>query len=81
MASQSKKAIIAALAGNGRFRVIPIAYVNSSAGIKAFVGEHGGACCTSTNALDVFSWALAGGTEPARSSSSPPFWPTCRTRR
>ncbi|MHC4978383.1 MAG: quinolinate synthase NadA [Planctomycetota bacterium] len=55
-----------ALSGNGRFRVIPVAYVNSSAEIKAFVGEHGGACCTSTNALDVFSWALAGGTEPAR---------------
>jgi quinolinate synthase len=54
-----------ALAGNGRSRVIPIAYVNSSAEIKAFVGEHGGACCTSTNALDVFSWALTGGAEPA----------------
>jgi quinolinate synthase len=54
-----------ALAGNGRFRVIPVAYVNSSAEIKAFVGEQGGACCTSTNALDVFAWALAGGTEPA----------------
>jgi len=54
-----------ALAGNGRFRVIPVTYVNSSAEIKAFVGEHGGVCCTSTNALEVFSWALAGGTEPA----------------
>jgi quinolinate synthase len=54
-----------ALTNNGRFRVIPVAYVNSSAGIKAFVGERGGACCTSTNALDVLSWALAGGTEPA----------------
>jgi quinolinate synthase len=59
------QSIHAALEGHGRFRVIPVAYVNSSAEIKAFVGEHGGACCTSTNALDVFGWALAGGTEPA----------------
>ncbi len=58
------RSIHAALAGNGRFRVIPVAYVNCSAEIKAFVGEHGGACCTSTNALDVITWALAGGTEP-----------------
>jgi quinolinate synthase len=45
-------------------RVIPITYVNSSAAIKAFVGDHGGACCTSTNAAQIFEWALAGGTEP-----------------
>jgi len=45
-------------------RVIPITYVNSSAAIKAFVGEHGGACCTSSNATQVFDWALAGGTRP-----------------
>ncbi|MCA9291008.1 MAG: quinolinate synthase NadA [Phycisphaerales bacterium] len=47
-------------------RLIPITYVNSSAAIKAFVGEHGGACCTSTNAAEVFAWARAGGTEPRR---------------
>lgn len=40
-------------------RVIPITYVNSSAAIKAFVGEHGGSCCTSSNAAAVFAWALA----------------------
>jgi quinolinate synthase len=45
-------------------RVIPITYVNSSAAIKAFVGEHGGACCTSSNAHIVFDWALRGGEEP-----------------
>ena len=45
-------------------RVIPITYVNSTAAIKAFVGEHGGACCTSSNASRVFEWALAGGTKP-----------------
>jgi quinolinate synthase len=47
-------------------RVIPITYVNSTAAIKAFVGQHGGACCTSSNAGAVFDWALAGGTEPLR---------------
>ncbi|MGI9014548.1 MAG: quinolinate synthase NadA [Phycisphaerales bacterium] len=45
-------------------RVIPITYVNSTAAVKAFVGEHGGACCTSTNARKVFEWAMNGGTEP-----------------
>ncbi len=43
-------------------RVIPITYVNSTAAIKAFVGENGGACCTSSNADQVFSWAMNGGT-------------------
>lgn len=39
-------------------RVIPITYVNSSAGIKSFCGLHGGACCTSSNAARVMRWAL-----------------------
>ncbi len=47
-------------------RVIPVTYVNSSAAIKAFVGQHGGACCTSSNAKQVFDWALAGGDTPKR---------------
>jgi quinolinate synthase len=42
-------------------RVVPITYMNSSAAIKAFVGEHGGAVCTSTNARAVLEWALAKG--------------------
>jgi quinolinate synthase len=45
-------------------RVIPITYMNSSAAIKAFVGERGGAVCTSSNARKVLEWAYAGGTEP-----------------
>jgi quinolinate synthase len=45
-------------------RVVPITYVNSSAAIKAFVGAHGGACCTSSNADQVFAWAMNGGVEP-----------------
>lgn len=47
-------------------RVIPITYMNSSAAIKAFVGRHGGAVCTSSNAARVFEWALAGGETPLR---------------
>ena len=45
-------------------RIIPITYVNSTAAIKAFVGDHGGACCTSSNADQVFKWAMDGGTVP-----------------
>ena len=45
-------------------RVIPITYVNSTAAIKAFVGQNGGVCCTSSNAMRVFEWALNGGTQP-----------------
>jgi len=48
-----------------RSRVVPITYVNSSAAIKAFVGARGGACCTSSNASQVFAWALKGGETPA----------------
>jgi quinolinate synthase len=48
-------------AGGWRGRVVPITYVNSSAAIKAFVGAHGGACCTSSNAQRVFRWALSSG--------------------
>ncbi len=42
-------------------RVIPITYMNSSADIKAFVGRHGGAVCTSSNAKAVLTWALERG--------------------
>jgi quinolinate synthase len=37
--------------------VIPVTYINSSAAIKAFVGEHGGIVCTSGNAAGVMRWA------------------------
>jgi len=42
-------------------RVVPITYMNSSAALKAFVGRHGGAVCTSSNARAVLEWALAKG--------------------
>ena len=39
-------------------RIIPITYMNSSAALKAFVGRHEGAVCTSSNARAVLTWAL-----------------------
>ncbi|MEY3142949.1 MAG: putative quinolinate synthase [Planctomycetota bacterium] len=56
-------AAIAEKKSSANTRVIPITYVNSTAAIKAFVGKHGGACCTSSNASRVFEWALAGGSQ------------------
>jgi quinolinate synthase len=40
------------------FRVMPITYMNSSAAIKAFCGEHGGVVCTSSNAVPLFDKSL-----------------------
>jgi quinolinate synthase len=42
-------------------RIIPITYMNSSAALKAFVGRHEGAVCTSSNARAVLTWALERG--------------------
>lgn len=42
-------------------RLVPITYMNSSAALKAFVGRHGGAVCTSTNAQAVLEWAFTQG--------------------
>jgi len=42
-------------------QVVPITYMNSSAALKAFVGEKGGAVCTSSNARAVLEWAFAKG--------------------
>lgn len=41
--------------------IIPITYMNSSAAIKSFVGQHGGAVCTSSNAREVIAWGLERG--------------------
>ena len=44
-------------------RVIPVTYINSAANLKAFVGEHDGTVCTSTNAPTAVKWALEQGTK------------------
>ena len=43
--------------------VVPITYMNSSAVLKDFVGRHGGAVCTSSNAAAVLRWALGRGSK------------------
>jgi quinolinate synthase len=43
------------------FTLVPITYMNSSAAIKAFVGENGGTVCTSSNCEKILRWALAQG--------------------
>src|SRR5438045_3602403 len=41
--------------------VVPLTYINSSAAIKAFVGERGGLVCTSGNAEATLRWAFERG--------------------
>lgn len=45
----------------GNTSIIPITYVNSSVELKAFTGEHGGSCCTSSNAESAFKWGFKTG--------------------
>ena len=42
-------------------KVIPVTYMNSTAAIKSFTGEHGGSVCTSSNAAGVMNWAFETG--------------------
>ncbi len=46
---------------HGRVPVIPVTYMNSSAALKGFCGEHGGIVCTSSNAATVLEWAFERG--------------------
>lgn len=46
---------------SGRVPVIPVTYMNSSAALKAFCGDHGGIVCTSSNASTVLAWAFERG--------------------
>lgn len=42
----------------GKVPIIPVTYMNSSAALKGFCGEHGGIVCTSSNASTVLEWAF-----------------------
>ena len=42
-------------------RTIPVTYMNSSAAIKSFTGEHRGTICTSSNAERAMRWAFEQG--------------------
>jgi quinolinate synthase len=45
----------------GDLKIVPVTYMNSTAAIKSFTGEHGGAVCTSSNAANVMRWAFERG--------------------
>jgi len=51
------EAVLDRLAAAGR-DVLPLAYVNSSAAVKAACGRRGGTICTSANAATMLKWAL-----------------------
>jgi quinolinate synthase len=41
----------------GAREIVPVTYINSTAAIKGFCGEHDGVVCTSSNAARVMAWA------------------------
>ncbi len=41
--------------------IVPITYINCAATLKAFVGDNGGAICTSSNAEKIIKWAFSQG--------------------
>ena len=45
----------------GGLGMVPVTYMNSTAAIKAFTGEHGGSVVTSSNAARVMAWAFTRG--------------------
>lgn len=48
-----------ALVGDPDRGFTPVTYINSSADLKAFCGEHGGIVCTSSNAPKILEWSFA----------------------
>lgn len=46
---------------DGTAEIVPVAYMNSTAAIKALCGKNGGLICTSSNADRAFNWALERG--------------------
>jgi len=49
------------LSSVGDLKLVPVTYMNSTAAIKSFTGEHGGSACTSSNAEAVMRWAFERG--------------------
>src|SRR5258705_5503031 len=45
----------------GDLKLVPVTYMNSTAAIKSFTGEHGGSVCTSSNAAPVMRLAFERG--------------------
>ncbi len=50
-------AVLNRLNASGR-TIVPLTYVNSSIGVKAVCGKHGGSVCTSANAETMMRWAM-----------------------
>ena len=42
----------------GTERIMPVSYMNTAAGLKAFTGRNGGLICTSSNASAAMKWAM-----------------------
>jgi quinolinate synthase len=42
----------------GEGRIMPISYMNTTAGLKAFTGRNGGVICTSSNAAGALKWGF-----------------------
>jgi quinolinate synthase len=42
-------------------KIVPITYINCTAALKSFVGEHNGSICTSSNAEKIITWGLSQG--------------------
>lgn len=53
--------ILASGGADGKAEIVPVAYMNSTAAIKALCGKNGGLICTSSNADRAFNWALERG--------------------
>jgi len=49
------------LSSLGGLKITPVTYMNTTAAIKSFTGEHGGSVCTSSNAAAVMKWAFERG--------------------
>ncbi len=58
--AERMRKVMEKLSAGGR-KIVPLAYVNSTLGVKAVVGEYGGSVCTSANAQKMLSWALEQG--------------------
>lgn len=56
----SVQGVLDRLRADGR-KIIPLAYVNTSAEVKAICGRNGGSVCTSANARTMLAWALEQG--------------------
>jgi len=46
---------------NQKKKIIPLAYVNTSAKVKALCGKFGGSVCTSANSVTMLKWAIEQG--------------------